>query len=197
MKCESIGAAIRALRLQRRLTLSEVSAACGLSVSFLSQIERGVSFPSIVSLGAISKALGVPVSRFLDDPDVSDCPVTRAGEQLLIRLAASAVSYRCLSGTFQGRVIEALINEFPKGHHHPQACHDGEEFGYVLEGHLVLRIEGKAYSLGPGDSYHFVATRPHGYRTAETEGARVLVVTTAKLIETQVERRKRRGRSDQ
>ncbi|MBC7220091.1 helix-turn-helix transcriptional regulator [Candidatus Bipolaricaulota bacterium] len=195
MGTPSIGKGIRALRLRKRLTLKELSSECGLSVSFLSQIERGISSPSIVSLASISKALGVPVSMFLTDHHVSSSPITRADEQLLIRIAESAVSYRYLSGAFPERVIEVLINEFPTNHHHPPASHDGEEFGYVLEGHLVLTIEGKAYALGPGDSYHFLATQPHGYRTSETEGARVLVATTQKFIETQAERQ-RQGRSD-
>lgn len=194
---QSIGATIRILRLRKGLTLKELSSNCRLSVSFLSQMERGVSSPSIVSLLSISKGLGVPISTFLADSHVSSSPVTRTCEHLSIRIAASAVSYLYLSGAFPERVIEVLINEFPKDHHHPLATHDGEEFGYVLEGRLILMIEEESYALGPGDSYHFRATRAHGYKTSDTEGARVLVATTQKFIETQVERQKRRRMGDQ
>jgi len=114
--------------------------------------------------------------------------VIPAQSQLHIKLASSAVSYRYLSGAFEGRLLEALINEFPPGHRHPLATHEGEEFGYVLSGHLILRIEEQAFSLGPGDSFHFPSTRPHGYETGPEEGARVLVVSTHKFIDTVVER---------
>ncbi|MFQ6117647.1 MAG: cupin domain-containing protein, partial [Candidatus Bipolaricaulia bacterium] len=80
-------------------------------------------------------------------------------------------------------VIEILINEFPPNYRHPLTPHEGEEFGYVLEGHLLLKIEEEEYPLEPGDSYHFLALKPHGYETSEKEGAKVLMATTQKFIE--------------
>lgn len=93
------------------------------------------------------------------------------------------MTYRYLSGDFPDRQIEALVNEFPPDYQYPLATHAGEEFGYVLEGHLVLHIEEGAYPLSAGDSYHFLATRPHGYETSSQEGARVLVASTQKFLE--------------
>lgn len=193
MALEEIGARIRALRRQKGLTLNELAARCDLSVSFLSQVERGITSPSIVSLYAICRVLEIPVSQILAEPSPPASLVTPADQQLHIRIASSAVSYRYLSGAFEGRILEALINEFPPNHRHPLATHEGEEFGYVLAGHLILRIEDQAFPLGPGDSFHFLSTRPHGYETSAAEGAKVLVVTTQKFIETFVERNRRRG----
>ncbi|MGQ9477020.1 MAG: helix-turn-helix domain-containing protein [Candidatus Bipolaricaulia bacterium] len=186
---KEIGERIRAARQQKGLTLEELAARTGLSVSFISQVERGISSPSIVSLYSICKALEIPVTRVLAEGSRAPSTVTKADEQLQIRISNSAVSYRYLSGAFPERVIEVLINEFPPNYHHPLAPHEGEEFGYVLEGHLVLKIGDESYPLGPGDSYHFLATKPHGYETAG-EGARVLMATTQKFIEWHSEVRK-------
>ncbi|MFQ6090553.1 MAG: helix-turn-helix domain-containing protein [Candidatus Bipolaricaulia bacterium] len=187
---KDLGRKLRALRRQRGLTLEEVSAHCGLSVSFLSQVERGISSPSIVSLHSICRVLGVPISEVLTDAEGSPSTVTKAADQPQIRIANSAVSYRYLSGAFPERVIEVLINEFPPNYRHPLAPHEGEEFGYVLEGHLILRIGEEEYPLGPGDSYHFLASKPHGYETSAREGAKVLMATTQKFIEWHTEMRR-------
>jgi quercetin dioxygenase-like cupin family protein len=146
-------------------------------------VERGISFPSIVSLYAICKALGISISEILTDLGKPSKTVIKEADQPLIRIADSAVSYRYLSGEFPERVIEVLINEFPSNYWHPLASHEGEEFGYVLEGHITLRIGEDVYSLGPGDSYHFKASKPHGYETSDKEGAKILMVTTQKFME--------------
>jgi transcriptional regulator with XRE-family HTH domain len=186
---EDIGNAIRDLRLKKGWTLQKLASLTGLSVSFLSQAERGLSSLSIVSLHNICEALGVEASALLSSSKVAAArsefvfPIVPAADQLCIRIASSPVTYRYLSGNFPDRIIEALINEFPPSYRHPLATHTGEEFGYVLEGHLVLRIEEETYPLSPGDSYHFLATRPHGYETSPKEGARVLVASTQKFLE--------------
>ncbi|MGC9530201.1 MAG: helix-turn-helix domain-containing protein [Candidatus Bipolaricaulaceae bacterium] len=190
MPPKGIGEKLRALRRNKGLTLEELSAGCGLSVSFLSQVERGVSSPSIVSLSSICRVLEIPVAQVLTEHAQPASVVTKADDQLRIQIADSAVAYRYLSGNFPGRVVEVLINEFPAGHRHPLASHDGEEFGYVLEGHLILRLEDERFPLDPGDSYHFLATRPHGYETTDGAGAQVLVVTTQKFIEAHWERQR-------
>jgi quercetin dioxygenase-like cupin family protein len=77
-------------------------------------------------------------------------------------------------------LFEILIGELPPNYHYPPVAHEGEEFGFVLEGRLALRVGEESYELGPGDSYHFLATVPHGYETDEQETARVLWVQTLK-----------------
>jgi len=186
---ENIGKKIRALRRQKDMTLEKLSARCGLSVSFLSQVERGISSLSIVSLHAICEGLDVPVSEILTDnrrPLAIRRPpltVTKEADRLRILIPNSPISYQYLSGVFPDRVIEVLIGEFPPNYRHPLAPHEGEEFGYVLEGHLTLRIGEDEYPLGPGDSYHFLATKPHGYETTSQEGTKVLWAITQKFIE--------------
>lgn len=179
---EDIGKKIRTVRQQKGATLEELSARCGLSIGFLSQVERGISSLSIVSLYSICEALEISVPEILAYTKTPST-VTKEADQPRIRIANSAVSYRYLSGAFPNRVIEVLINELPPNYRHPLAPHGGEEFGYVLEGYLLLRIEEDEYPLGPGDSYHFLATKPHGYETSDEEGAKVLMATTQKFIE--------------
>jgi transcriptional regulator with XRE-family HTH domain len=177
------------LRREKGLTLEGLSSVCGLSAGFISQVERGLSSLSIVSLRAISEALGVsPSELFLkeEEPQVAESegisPVKKAVDQLRIQIGEYPITYRYLSGEFSNRIMEVLINEFPPNYSHPLAPHRGEEFGYVLEGRLILKIGKEEYFLAPGDSYHFLASRPHSYRTSEKQGAKVLITTTQKLL---------------
>lgn len=186
---EGIGNQIRELRKKRGWTLNELAERSELSVSFLSQVERGLSSLSIVSLYNICKALDTPVPEILTD-NRQPSTVTKEADQPQVRIANSAISYRYLSGAFPGRTIEILIGEFPPNYRHPLAPHKGEEFGYVLEGHLILKLGKDEYPLGPGDSYHFLATIPHGYETSSQEGAKILWALTQKFIEGGPELRK-------
>lgn len=177
---QKIGERLATLRRARGLTLQGLAQRCGLSVSFLSQIERGISAPSIVSLYRICQALYVPLFQVLPDPVLDRSPVRYHEMQPQLRPSDKGTAYVCLSGDFPDRQLEILINLFPPGYQHPKATHKGEEFGYVLSGDLTLVIEDKEYLLGPGDSFHFVAEKPHTYRTRQ--GARVLIVSTERFL---------------
>ncbi len=194
---DGVGERIRAIRRRKGWTLENLSANCKLSIGFLSQVERGLSSLSIVSLQAISRALEVSLSElFLKEQDhqlaenEAVSPVTKVSEQLRIQIAEYPITYQYLSGEFPNRIAEVLINEFPPNYRHPLATHKGEEFGYVLEGRLMLKIVEDEYSLEPGDSYHFLASKPHSYQTSEKKGARVLIVTTQRLLESHNQKRK-------
>lgn len=183
-----IGNFIRTQRKLRKWTLEELSARCGLSLSFLSQVERGVTSLSILSLNSICEALEIPLSGLTDfsnsksnssvRSDTSE--VVRMDEGPCIQVSEGSIKYQFLSGDFPGRLFEILIGEIPPNYHYPPAAHDGEEFGYVLEGVLNLSIGDEVYSLGPSDSYHFLSTTPHGYRTEVETRARVLWVQSLK-----------------
>lgn len=184
-----LGNRIRTLRRGKGLTLRDLSQQCNLSVSFLSQIERGLSSFSIPSLRAICQALNVslpdllvlsdgPGMAFLADPRPPE--ITKGDNQSHINLSDTSVKYRFLSGGFPGRQFEVLIGEMSPGYHNPSMLHEGEEFGYVLEGGVRLTIGEELYALGPGDSYHLVVSSPHGCETSDEGGAKVLWVRTTK-----------------
>lgn len=187
-RLQEVGQRIRMLRSRHRMTLRDLSAQCGLSVSFLSQIERGLSSFSIPSLGAICQALDVslaemlvitngPGKAFLADPRPPT--ITKGDNRSYINLSDTSIKYRFLSGGFPGRAFEALIGELSPGSLHPPSTHGGEEFGYVLEGIVRLEVGEEKHVLETGDSYHLLATTPHGCSAEEKEGAKILWVQTA------------------
>ncbi len=190
---ESVGQRIRDLRLEKGWTLKDLAAKCELSTSFLSQVERGLSSVSITSLHIICQALGMTLGEFfrqLGDgiarPNGGErtAEVMKANDQRAVNLSEASIKYRFLSREFPGRQFEIMLGEIPPGYIYPPFPHEGEEFGYVLEGQLVLTIGDETYTLGPGDSYHFAASTPHGYQAEGGASVRILWVQTLKYFQT-------------
>ena len=184
-----VGNIIRLARTRRGWTLRDLSERCNLSVSFLSQVERGLSSPAITSLDAICSALGVSLSEFFsrcenteDALSLLEGPseVVKAADRPYIQISSASIKYQFLSGDFPKRLFEIMIGEFPPNYHYPPLPHEGEEFGFVLEGRLKLKLRNESYELSVGDSYHFLATTPHGYEAGDPEGVKVLWVQSLK-----------------
>lgn len=151
------------LRLQRKilkLTLQEVADRAGLSVGFISQIERGITTPSLTSLVAVARVLGSHVSEFLAQPKVT-VPLTRQSERPHYAVGSNSLTYERLSSSFPGNVLRSLIIHEPPGYRSEPVAHEGEEIFFILSGEMTVEIAGDATILRPGDSIHFLSTQIH------------------------------------
>ena len=184
---DDLGQKLREARLQKGWTLEALSDASGLSTGFLSQVERGMSTLSIVSLSAICRALELPIGDLFSASGPLDREAPRIIErkdQLQIQIGDSPIAYRYLSSQLPDEpIIELLIAEFPAGMRQEDSHHEGRELGYVLEGRLLLSIEGEERELTTGDSYRLSPSEPHGYRTPPDTGAKVLMAVTERYID--------------
>ncbi len=189
-RLSEVGWRIRSIRTRKRMTLRALSAASGLSVGFLSQIERGLSSFSISSLRSICQALDASLAdvlvlssetgnAVLVDPRHSG--ITKADNRSHVSLSDSSITYRFLSTGLPSRRFDAVVGEMAPGSHSEPHSHEGEEFGYVLEGDVQLASDDDSHTLGPGDSYHLMAPTPHAC-DAGSEGAKVLWVQTARYV---------------
>lgn len=183
MDNESVGRSIRKLRQEREWTLEELSTQCGLSVGFLSQVERGLSSLSVSSLNTVCDALEVPLAQFFTVPDADRPAITKAGQpHYLMRIGSSEITYSMLSGSRPNRTMEAFIAEYPPGYSPPVLPHEGEEFAYVLSGRVLLMFEGEEHVLESGDSFQIDSNRPHTVRNLEDTLAQILWVQTMKIL---------------
>ena len=159
-KVEILGQALRKRRKELDLTMQAVADAAGLSVGFISQVERGLT---VTSLAEITRVLGVPMGQFLDQPDLPAPPaaLTRQGERRRFSIAASGVSFERLSTRFQGSRLTSVIVHEPPGDRREPTSHRGEEMIYVVSGALTAIVDGQTTILEAGDSIHFDSRRPH------------------------------------
>jgi transcriptional regulator with XRE-family HTH domain len=166
-----IGASLRAQREKVGLTLREVARRIGVSASLISQIERDKVNPSVSTLYALVRELGLSMGDLFaaDDgaaPRASADqagPVVRRDDRQLINLA-SGVTWERLTPT-SNTGAEFLYVVYDVG---SESCpedslvtHGGREYGYVTSGRLGIRIGFDEHVLGPGDSVSFDSTSPH------------------------------------
>lgn len=175
-----VGERIHARRKALGMTLQDLATLSGLSAPFISQAERNLSVPSLVSLLALAKALGVEIGYFMTIPH-SDAIVNRAAEPRLIK-ADSPVTYHDLSSEVEGRRMDAMLVHIPPGYAFRLEQHSGEHFRYVLTGELHATAGDVHTVLGPGDSMHFDSRLPHSIANKSTETAVLLYAGTPSLF---------------
>ena len=174
----SVGADIRALRKSRSMTLIEFAAKLDRSVGFVSQIERGISEPSINDLRTIARIFDVPISLFFGenkgDPDEAR-HIVRAGSRRSLGSSEGKLLEELLSPDLGGS-FEIVRSEFAAGAELLESqMRETEESGYVIAGTFEIEISGKWYILQPGDSFRFVH-EPHRWRNRQSEPAIVIWV---------------------
>ncbi len=174
-----VGSRVRAIRHLRRLTLKEVAERTGLSESFLSQAERGLTSASIASLQRIATALGVAVSD-LFAPDSTRRPrVSRREARQFV--AWGKLGRKALLTPKPFHHLEVVVAELdPGGSTGDEAYHhgDSEEVFIVLAGRVRLQLEAETYELGSGDSVQYRSSTPHRVVNHEDEPAEVMFVVS-------------------
>lgn len=174
---DPLGQRLRARRRDLSLTLKEVADAAGLSVGFISQVERGLTVPSLSSLASIAGVLGSHVTTFLAQPE-GKSPYTRHNERLVYAVDKAALSYERLSTTFPGSVLNSVIVHEPPGYRSEPIQHVGEEMFFVLQGAITIEVEHETTVLEAGDSIHFASMRRHSSWNHTAEPVTILHVCT-------------------
>lgn len=149
-----LGKRIKERRQELGMSLRELAKEVGLTASFLSQVERDLTSPSIESLRRISQALDVPIFYFLLEPDQPN-PVVRHRQRRKITLPGD-ISYELLTPDVN-RKMEVLLAELdPREGEIPLVhYHHTEEFIFVLSGKLEIRVDCESYELEEGDAIYF------------------------------------------
>lgn len=176
----NLGFSIKDLRLNKRMTLSEVSKKSGLSISFLSQVERSKSSVTLTSLKKISEALEVNVSHFFNLQEKNSASIVRKQDREEQPYQEVNFSYSNLSGNIQNPIFEPIIATLLPGENQKKPySHKGQEFLYVLEGVLKVILDNEEELLYPGDSLHIESAKPHAWFNDSNEPVKLLIVVAS------------------
>ena len=173
------------LRQRRKVvgkTLQQVAKETGLSVSFVSQVERGQSTPSLTSFYKLAKALDASMEALLELA-VEWVPITRGAERQVFNLGDSNRTYEHLSPGFPGAAINAVMVHRPPNSVSELFSHEGEEFVYLLKGEVLYELDDEKYRLVAGDTIHFKSERHHRSEVLSADGAIELWIGTLPLYE--------------
>jgi transcriptional regulator with XRE-family HTH domain len=166
---DQVGARLKRLRTQRRMTLTAVAKATGISKSTMSRLETGQRRPTLELLLALSHAYRVPLGDLVAAPEEGDPRV---------QLKAGRVKGRTvipLTREPDGMQAWKIIIPTSKVTPEPRA-HDGYEWIYVLSGHLRFVLGDKDWVLGPGEVASFDTKVPHWFGSTGAEPAEILSI---------------------
>lgn len=162
---EGLGRKLRLRRTIKRLSLQYVAERADISVGLLSQIERGITSPSLRSLRQICTALDMPVGWLFDvATSEQDDVVVRANARRTLDLGPKSMRKELLSPDAVTGIQMMRIEIRPGGASgEPTRNESGAKCGVVISGALALELDGILHVVGPGDSFAFEATRFHRF----------------------------------
>jgi DNA-binding transcriptional MerR regulator/quercetin dioxygenase-like cupin family protein len=154
------GERLRRLRVKAHKTLKEVSEATGLSISFISALERGGSGASVASLRRLAEAYGVNMREVFGADLEQSSPLVRGEERPVMQWGNGVRFEEMASGE---KVMDPSYIRVPPGAGSEGFySHTGEEFIYVISGPLFVELKDQGrFRVEPGDTLYFPSTTPH------------------------------------
>lgn len=168
----TLGARLKDIRESKSYTLKQTAELSGLSIGFISQVERGQTDPSLSSLKKLAMALNIKL-KDLFDLDPASHLMVRKGEGSILQIEPGV---RCeLLASSPSKMMESFIKYIvPGAQSGVIGAHAGEEFLLLLAGSLRLTLESGDYLLHTGDSMCFQANQEHSWQNTGAEECRVL-----------------------
>lgn len=177
---KSIANRLRELREVLELSAQEVAESCHLRVEEYMALESGESDISVNVLQTIARRYGISldVLMFGEEPKMNAYFITRAGAGVSVE-RRKAYKYEALASGFRDRKADPFIvtvEPAPADAPMHLNSHEGQEMNYVLEGRLLLSLNGKELVLNVGDSLYFDSSLPHGMKALDGRTVRFLAI---------------------
>ncbi len=179
----NVGERVKAVREKRNLSLQDISQRTDLSVSLLEQIENGTVAPPLGTVIKLAKALDLKMGYFISGDEDRPYTIVRKTDRKVVS------RYDSKKGKYYGYGYESLAPHKTDRHMEPflvtldpaeteeeRSTHDGQEFIYVLQGVMEVRLGDEIHLLAPGDAIYYDSTVPHLVKCHGQERTRILAV---------------------
>jgi transcriptional regulator with XRE-family HTH domain len=182
---QQLGKRLRELRHKQGLTLAELGRQVGLSASYLSQVERGITMPSLSKLTTIARELDVGVGHFFEDDHSAPRVIeSRQGKRIA---DTSGIVVELLSAAPSDKSIQPCHVVCQTGASQEQPpVHPGEGFCFVLQGQLTITVGEETFLMDAGDSIHYQAHQPHSWRNEQPEDCIFIWAVSPPTWETEI-----------
>ena len=159
----NIGLRIKRMRLQQRRTQQEIADFCGFTKSHLSKIETGKVMASIGVLAKISESLNTKISILLNEENHKEVFIDRQDEveSQLQKTSKGYSVYPFAAGKDDKKMQPFYFVTRKEDHILHTTTHEGEEFFYIIEGEMILKIGTNEYHLKEGDGFYFDTRYEH------------------------------------
>lgn len=173
-----LGERLRKIRNEKGISLSEIAEKTGYTKSFISQVEKNKTSPSISSLFRIIDVLGVNPQEILHEDSLAEKILVKRNEREVYAHKKSKATFEFLFTKTPGRKMEPIFMHLKPGGYSDSYSHEGEEFGTILKGELELTVGEETYHLKKGDCVYFSSRIHHHWKNSGLEEVVALWVTT-------------------
>ena len=171
-----LGKKIKRMRNQKGLTQSELADRCELTKGYISQLENDLNSPSIATLTDILAALGSNLAEFFQEEKEEKIVFSKME---FIEKDSEGVFWRWLIPNAQKNMMEPVLVELDESVETAgDIPHEGEEFGYVLEGKIAILLGNKRYVCKKGEAFYYPANKPHSIVNQGKNKAKFLWIST-------------------
>lgn len=174
-----LGERIKRMRDHRSMQLNDLAKRVGISSSALSQIEKGKTYPSILTLKQIADQLFTTVGELIGENEVlSNNPFFSKGDYLLVESNETGASVFLVSRTDVSKQFETVLVQFKQHSDSSDLLryHQGYFFCYLLKGEVLFEIDSKSYVVQPGDTLYFNAKRNYRFENLAHATSELLIV---------------------
>jgi len=177
---KQIATRLKGLRDAIDITENEAAEACGITLEQYQKYESGEADIPVSILHNIGQKYNVDLSTLMfgDEPHMSTYYLTRKGDGAIME-RNKAYRYRSLANGFMNRKADPfMVTIEPKGEDEPMHLnsHAGQEFNYIVEGRVIVRVGGKDLILEAGDSIYFNSALPHGLKALDGRNVTMLAI---------------------
>lgn len=159
------------------MSLRSLATTAGVSVGLISQVERGLTEPSLETMRKIAAALGVPLFSLFGSEE-HDVEVIRADSRIEIKSPHGGIRYSRLSPSSGAmELLEGALGPHRRSSPEPHT-HPAHECLLVLSGRLTIHVDGASHDLAVGDTCYFDSQHPHFYENKHEEEATFLLAVT-------------------
>ena len=156
-----IGNKLKELRVLKGLTQEELADRSELSKGFISQLERNLTSPSITTLMDILQCLGTSIGEFFNE--APDEQIVFGKQDYFVKEDTEYKNeIKWIIPNAQENTMEPIYLTLQAGGSTcPDTPHEGEEFGYVLQGTVSIHLGSKTYKAKKGESFYYTADKTH------------------------------------
>jgi len=178
MQTTEIGEKLKQLRIRINLTQEELASRCDLSKGFISQLERGLTSPSIATLVDVLDSLGTNLTEFFQEPE-NEQIVFSPSDAFTTEDTGEGCRICWIVPNAQKNIMEPIIVKLkPKGNTAKYRPHPGDAMGYVISGAATLHLNGESRKIKKGECFYYTASSPYYLENHTESPATVLWITS-------------------
>lgn len=173
----AIGKKIKTLRILNNLTQEELADRCELTKGYISQLENDLTSPSIATLVDILDALGTNLNEFFSSDTITEKIVFTKDDYFTKENDYGNITW-LITNAQKNEMEPILLTLEPNQATSIDYPHEGEEFGYVIEGTILICLDNQKFKCKKGESFYYESSKPHYLKNITSRVAKVIWISS-------------------